>query len=134
MVHTKLVLNGPVIFLLLVFNSSNSCGQVKEGFTNEQADSMFKTHLYKLDSTAKENSKDTVFFCCPYSIEVVERATEIFSRADMNFAGKWKFFLSDLLKWKEWYLLNKSKLFWDEKRKKISVKSGNAGNGGNVSH
>ena len=70
-------------------------------------DSLLAYHFRNLDSTVASNKADTVFYCCPYSIEVIEKTSQIYSRADINFAGKWKFYLSDWIRWHEWY---KSKL------------------------
>jgi hypothetical protein len=110
------------ILFFLFFAPNLNAQDDKDALTEKQIDSLFKFHLSKLDSTASANKKDTFFICCPYSIEFIEKSTDIYSRSDMNFAGKWKFFKSDLLKWHNWYEMNKSNLIWDNKLEKIISK------------
>lgn len=92
-----------------------------DSLSKGEIDSLFSYHFSNLDSSVK-STRDTVYFCCPYSIEFIETNTNIFSRADINFAGKWKFFKSDWEKWHSWYSMNQKNLYWDKEKKVIKVK------------
>ena len=63
----------------------------------------FKYHFNILDSVVKELPLDTLYYCCPYTIQFMETNTGIFSRSCPNFIGKLKFYKSELILWHKWF-------------------------------
>lgn len=99
--YSLLKLVAGTISLILISFSSIFSQEVAPEYENE--DSLIKYHFKKLETAIKLKPKDTIFYCCSGSILFMEMKSNITSKSDGTFAGKFYFTKSDFIKWRKWY-------------------------------
>lgn len=105
-----------VTCILLIF-SIISCNSQ----SNEVAKESFLKNINLLKRSISE--KDFNLKDVPKIIEEMETLTSIPSGADGNYFGRLKPLKTDIIKWEEWYKKNSELLYFDDKDKKIKVKT-----------
>jgi hypothetical protein len=57
------------------------------------------------------------------AIDFLEQVTGISSHSDVNYLGRFYPTKEDYDNWLNWFKNNKSRLYWDDREKKVKVKS-----------
>ena len=101
------------IVVVLVLTAYVNCtedgrrGQSVPRDSNFPEEAEYLKQLNVLDSVVKNTPNDTSYYCCSYSIDLLERVSGIDGSADGTTLGKLSFTKSDYLKWKSWYVKKK---------------------------
>lgn len=109
-----------IILLSIVcvcITSKSFCQKKQQG----KVDYLFTYHFRVLDSIANNSFIDNTLRCVE-SIQFMELNTKISSCTDGTYFGKMSFTVEDLKAWHNWYVVNKKKLCWNEKNKRIEIK------------